>query len=112
VIPTEPIKLEAKPILAIENPDINKVKSLDGKSLLQGHYVVVGAFRSIENAKSYASTLKKAGYPAEVAFHSEKGYYVVHMGNAATLEESHQLRDKYRQMSRYSFRDTWILTID
>lgn len=31
------------------------------------------------------------------------------MNNAATLEEAGQLRDKYRQMSRCSFRDTSLL---
>jgi type IX secretion system PorP/SprF family membrane protein len=89
-----------------------QVKSLDGNGLAPGHYVVVGAFHAVENAKNYARTLKRAGYPASVAYHPEKGYYLVHMVNAPTLDEARQLRDKYRQMSRYSFRDTWILSIE
>lgn len=90
-----------------------KVTRLSGEGLEPGHYVVVGAFRSLENAKSFASTLKKSGYPANVAFQPEKGYYIVHMDKPVhTLDEARTLRDKYRQMSRYSFRDTWVLSID
>lgn len=88
------------------------VKSINGDRLQPGHYVVVGAFRSVENAKSYARTLRRANYPAEVAYQPEKLYYIVHMNNAATIEEARQLRNKYRQMSRYTFRDTWILSIE
>ena len=88
------------------------VKSLSGNGLPPGHYVVVGAFRSVENAKRYARNLKRADYPADVAYHPERQYYIVHMNNAPTIEEARQLRDKYRQMSRYSFRDTWILSIE
>lgn len=88
------------------------VKSLNGNGLPPGHYVVVGAFHSVENAKNYTHTLKRTGYPAAVAFHPEKGYYIVHMTNAPTMDEAREARDKYRQMSRYSFRDTWILTIE
>lgn len=88
------------------------VTTLEGKGLLPGHYVVVGAFASAVNAKNYAAILKRSGYPASVAFHPDKGYYIVHMINAPTLDEAKVLRDKYRQMSRYSFRDTWILSIE
>jgi type IX secretion system PorP/SprF family membrane protein len=90
----------------------NKPKKLTGEALATGHYVVVGAFFSVYNAKNYAATLKKAGYPADVAFHPEKKYYIVHMKNAATLDEAKKLRDIYRAKSRYSFRDTWILSVE
>jgi len=105
---------ESSPIASAdtENQKKEPVKSLSGNGLPAGHYVVVGAFRSVENAKSYARSLKRAGYPADIAYHPEKKYYIVHMTNAPTLEEAKQLRDKYRQMSRYSFRDTWILSIE
>jgi type IX secretion system PorP/SprF family membrane protein len=107
-------KDEATPETSAPTPkeEDQQVKSLDGRGLPPGHYVVVGAFQGVENAKNYAQTLKRAGYPANVAYHPEKGYYLVHMVNAPTVEEARQLRDKYRQMSRYSFRDTWILSIE
>lgn len=107
---------EVKPV--IENTDEKKpetkpvTKSLDGVALAPGHYVVVGAFRSMQNAKTFSRTLKSAGYPASVAFNPEKGYYIVHMGVTPSLDEAQRLRDDYRQKSRYSFKDTWILSIE
>jgi type IX secretion system PorP/SprF family membrane protein len=90
-----------------------QVTTLKGEGLMPGHYVVVGAFHNMLNAKTFAATLKKSGYPANVAFHPDKGYYIVHMEDpSATIEEAKVLRDQYRQMSRYSFKDTWILTIE
>jgi cell division septation protein DedD len=88
------------------------VRNIEGSDLEPGHYVVVGAFANVQNAKNYQSTLKKSGYPAHVSFHPAKGYFIVHMDNVSSIDEARTLRDKYRQMSRYSFRDTWILTIE
>jgi type IX secretion system PorP/SprF family membrane protein len=103
---------EQAPATPINTDETNKeVKSLSGNELSPGHYVVVGAFRSVVNAKTYTRTLKRAGYPADIAYYPEKQYYIVHLNNAPTVEEARQLRDKYRQMSRYTFRDTWILSI-
>jgi hypothetical protein len=73
---------------------------------------VVGAFEHIQNARNYAKTLKKSGYPARISFHPGKGYFIVHMDQVDSIERARELRDKYRQMSRYSFRDTWILSIE
>jgi cell division septation protein DedD len=105
------------PAQADPSPEVGEqpkqaVTNLKGEALPPGHYVVVGAFQSDVNARNYANTLKRSGYPANVAFHPEKGYYIVHMINAPTMDEAKLLRDKYRQMSRYSFRDTWILSIE
>lgn len=89
------------------------VTNLKGEGLAPGHYVVVGIFNSSENALNYMRTLRKAGYPANVAYDGTKKRYVVHMEQPGdNIEEARKLRDKYRQMSRYSFRDTWILSID
>jgi len=80
--------------------------------LPSGYYVVIGVFQSVENARNYRNTLKRSGYPAEIAYHPGKGYYIVHMGNVPTIERARELRDVYRQKSRYSFKDTWILVIE
>lgn len=85
---------------------------VEGEKLNKGHYVVVGAFNSAVNAKKYMNTLKATGYPASMSYIKEKGYYVVHMGNTATIDEARDLRNEYRRKSRYSFRDTWVLTIE
>ena len=106
-------KSEQPSIPSVANQSqMQAVKSLSGNGLPPGHYVVVGAFRSVENAKSYSRTLKRSGYRADVAYYPEKNYYIVHTTNASTLEEAQELRNKYKQMSRYSFRDTWILSVE
>ncbi len=100
---------------ADENPKVTpkvEVKSLDGQNLRPGHYVIVGAFANETNAKNYQKTLVRSGYPAHVSFHPARGYYVVHMDTVESIDEARALRDRYRQMSRYSFRDTWILSIE
>lgn len=104
--PTQDVVQETVPL------EEQKPTKLNGENLAAGNYVVVGAFRSLQNAKNYNTTLKKAGYPSDVAYHPQKGYYIVHMKNAATLDEAKKLRDDYRAKSRYSFRDTWVLTIE
>lgn len=94
-----------------QKPD--SVAKTPQKNLLpSGYYVVIGVFQSIENARNYRNTLKRSGYPAEIAYHPGKGYYIVHMGNVPTIERARELRDVYRQKSRYSFKDTWILVIE
>jgi type IX secretion system PorP/SprF family membrane protein len=108
----DPVIVEPKPEPVKAKPIEAPVKSLDGGNLTPGHYVIVGAFANETNAKNFQNTLKKSGYPAHVAFHPAKGYFVVHMDNVGSLEDARAMRDKYRQMSRYSFRDTWILTIE
>jgi type IX secretion system PorP/SprF family membrane protein len=103
---------ETNPVSPNVLSETKEVKSLSGNGLPPGHYVVVGAFHSVVNAKTYARTLKRAGYPADIAYQPEKQYYIVHLSNAPTVDEARVLRDKYRQMSRYTFRDTWILSIE
>lgn len=93
--------------------DKQTVRSLSGKSLRPGHYVVVGVFRATGYAEKYAFKLRRAGYPADVAYYPEKRYYIVHMNDAPpTKEEAQKLCNTYRRMSRYTFRDTWIISIE
>jgi type IX secretion system PorP/SprF family membrane protein len=107
----EPVTPTPEPITQPSN-ESKQHQTLDGDNLVPGHYVVVGAFQSVVNAKKYTTTLKKAGYPAHVAFDPVKKYFIVHMGVTSSVEEAKTLRDMYRVKSRYSFRDTWILTIE
>jgi type IX secretion system PorP/SprF family membrane protein len=89
------------------------IRSLSGNGLAPGHYVVVGVFRSSVYARNYAQKLRRANYPADVAYHPERDYYIVHMNNAPpTKEEAQKLCNEYRRMSRYTFRDTWIISIE
>jgi cell division septation protein DedD len=90
----------------------HKVETEATGGLAPGHYVVVGAFNSQINANEFTNTLKKFGYPAHVSYYPLRKYYIVHMGNVTSLDGAKTLRDEYRRKSRYSFRDTWILTIE
>jgi type IX secretion system PorP/SprF family membrane protein len=114
---TEVPKQEEHPVTDNKKSETNEIAikkptQLDGNSMAPGHYVVVGAFQSSINAKNYARLLKRSGYPADVAFDPNKKYYFVHMGNVSDLDEAKRLRDVYRQKSRYSFKETWILSIE
>lgn len=106
----EPAPAEIPVATGIQNN--TGVQSLSGNGLPPGHYVVVGVFNSPVYAKKYAFNLKRAKYPADVAYDPERHYYIVHMNNAPpTREEAQKLCNEYRRMSRYTFRDTWILSI-
>lgn len=98
--------------VAKEEPEEQESKKHGGETLIPGHYVVVGAFVSPVNAKNYVNTLKRVGYPASMSYYSGKKLYIVHMGNTPTIEEARELRNQYRARSRYSFKDTWVLTIE
>lgn len=75
------------------------------------YYVVVGAFRYEENAKAFHHELRGSGYPASIVFQPEKKFYIVYVEDAPTLDEAREVCNQYRQLSEYSFPDTWILKV-
>lgn len=95
-----------------EQPEKEKLFTINGRGLKPGHYVVVGAFRSNQNALAYMNNLKKEGYQATVSYSPSKEYYYVHMGNLATLDEAAKIRDTYRKENKFTLKDTWVLTVD
>jgi type IX secretion system PorP/SprF family membrane protein len=107
----EPIKVTQEQEPEPELPK-EKLVTLNGRGLKPGHYVVVGAFRSNQNALAYMNNLKKEGYQATVSYSAVKEFYYVHMGNLATLEEAAKVRDDYRKENKFTLKDTWILTIE
>jgi len=111
VKPAEPI-VENNPEVEIaeSQPDPEPHK-LDGEKLASGHYVVVGVFKFITNALTFKNQLTMANYPAELAFIPAEDYYIVYLGMNTDLGKARLLRDKYRQQSSYSLRETWILSI-
>jgi type IX secretion system PorP/SprF family membrane protein len=119
VVIIEPVVAEEKPVVVQpemekepEVPEKEKIVTLNGRGLKPGHYVVVGAFRSNQNALAYMNNLKKEGYPATVSFSPNKEYYYVHMGNLGTLDEAATLRDTYRKENKFTLKETWILSVD
>ncbi|MBX2963561.1 MAG: PorP/SprF family type IX secretion system membrane protein [Cyclobacteriaceae bacterium] len=109
-VETKPEPIETKP--EVVEPEPEKPRKLNGEELPPGHYVVVGVFKFQTNAKTYRDQLSKASYPAEMAYVPAKEYYIVHLGMDPDIEKAKALRDKYRQQSRYSLRDTWILSVE
>ncbi len=112
VVDQKPVVEEAHPVEAEIETVRDKLTTLSGRGLKPGHYIVVGAFRSNQNALSYMSNLKQEGYPATVSYSEAKNYYLVHMGNQTSLEEAKKLRDQYRHENKFTLRETWILTVD
>jgi type IX secretion system PorP/SprF family membrane protein len=117
--PVEEVKIEpvvAQPEIVEEvaevKPEQEKIVTLSGRGLKPGNYVVVGAFRSNQNALVFMNNLKKEGHLATVSYSPTKEYYYVHMGNIATVEEAAKLRDEYRKENKFNFRDTWVLTVE
>ncbi len=114
VIVEEPKKV-IEPVITQPEPEQPKEKivTLSGRGLKSGHYVVVGAFRSNQNALAYMNNLRKEGYQeATVSYSADKQYYYVHMGNMGTPEEAAKLRDSFRKENKFSLKDTWVLTIE
>lgn len=105
---TQPVAVQPEP----EQPVKEKVVTLNGRGLKPGHYLVVGAFRSNQNALAFMNNLKKEGYQATVSYSPSKEYYYVHMGNLESLDEAKKLRDDYRKENKFTLKDTWILTIE
>ncbi|MEQ1586679.1 MAG: PorP/SprF family type IX secretion system membrane protein [Cyclobacteriaceae bacterium] len=108
----KPVVEEVHPVEAEIEPVRDKLTTLSGRGLKPGHYIVVGAFRSNQNALNYMNNLKQEGYPATVSYSEAKNYYLVHMGNQASLDEAKKLRDKYRVENKFTLRETWILTVE
>jgi len=121
---TEESKVE-QPAESEKEPEKEKIVTLTGRDLRPGHYVVVGVFRSNQNALNHMNNLKKEGYPnvmnnlkkegypnVTVSYSATKQYYYVHMGNLANVEEAAKLRDQYRKETKTSLRDCWVLSID
>lgn len=110
----EPKKEVVEPVVTQPEPEQTKEKvvTLNGRGLKPGHYVVVGAFRSNQNALAFMNNLKKEGYQATVSYSPTKEYYYVHMGNLESLDDAKKLRDDYRKENKFTLKDTWILTIE
>ncbi len=75
------------------------------------HYIIVGAFRSKENAKKYSDKLKREGHDNEYGFVTAKAVYYVYLKKIDDREEAIRVRTEYRAMKNFEFPNAWILTI-
>lgn len=86
-------------------------RGTDQNELDKGHYVIVGVFSQIENAKKYSENLKQAGYDNDFGFVSKRNAYYIHVKSSDNLEEVRQTRDEFRKMNLFQFSDAWVLTM-
>lgn len=77
-----------------------------------GHYVVVGAFLSKENADEYSNKLKAKGYENNYGFLTEKDYYYVYIyKNTDDASKARIIRDKFRTNDEFDFKNAWLLSV-
>jgi len=76
-----------------------------------GIYVVVGAFKSHENASKYNNDVVKLGYPSKIGL-GKKGLYYVYVYSSIYLESSRKMRDQIREIRDLDFRKAWILEVE
>ncbi|MBX2970344.1 MAG: PorP/SprF family type IX secretion system membrane protein [Cyclobacteriaceae bacterium] len=74
-----------------------------------GDFVVVGSFRSMENAKHFSDGLVKMGFTADYGHLTEKEMWYVYVTYTNDINKARAERDKYRKMK--IFRDAWLLTV-
>lgn len=78
-----------------------------------GHYVIVGTFKVKQNALSFSQVLLKEGYKAEYRFLTAKEFYYVFVFKSENnLEAAQAERDRLRNVNKYEFSDSWILTVE
>lgn len=73
-------------------------------------YVIVGAFRSKENAQHYDEQMVKMGFPeVHYGFLSARNLWYVYVASTDNLDAAKAARDKYRKLKM--FKDAWLLTV-
>lgn len=108
VTPREEIPLQKPPIESI-TPGTNSPPRTF--KLSQGHYVVAGVFKVMQNAISYAQDLALKGYAeATVAIHPENDLYYVYIFSSYDIDAARKMRNQLRL--RRPLNEAWILTIE
>lgn len=81
------------------------------QELALGDYVVVGVFKSEENAQKVAEVYKNETMTkALFGYCSTKSLWFVTVGTSSNIEEARASRDKYR-LQHKAFKDAWLLTV-
>jgi type IX secretion system PorP/SprF family membrane protein len=79
--------------------------------LAKGHYVVVGSFKSAQNANLSRQRFISLAYDdAYVAQNPKNRFYYVYVFATSDIVLARRVRDQYRAIS--ASRDAWVLTID
>lgn len=101
--------LETKPAsqALVDNATVRQenVELVDGAGL-QAYNVVVGSFQLKANAEGLQSTLKSAGYAAQIVYNSERNMYRVVASTHADKASAVQSRNQFRSGN---YPDAWLL---
>jgi type IX secretion system PorP/SprF family membrane protein len=80
-------------------------------SLANGHYVVAGAFKIMDNAIRYSQELHSKGYTdATIAINPKNNLYYVYIFSSYDIEEARKVRNQYRV--RRPFHEVWLFTME
>lgn len=101
--------LETKPAAEamVENATVRQenVELIDGAGL-QTYSVIVGSFQLKANAEGLQSTLKSAGYAAQIVYNAERNMYRVVASTFADKAAAVQSRNQFRAGN---YPDAWLL---
>lgn len=91
----------------VENATVRQenVELIDGAGL-QAYSVVVGSFQLKANAEGLQSTLKSAGYAAQIVYNSDRNMYRVVATTSADKATAVQSRNQLRSGN---YPDAWLL---
>jgi len=70
------------------------------------NYVVIGAFRVLDNAVRYTAAANKNGFTAEYAIHPSRNLYYVYILNTADRKKAFNLLIKIKVETNY--KDAWV----
>lgn len=98
-----------KPAAPVERHEFVK-RGDHAKEMDLADYVIVGAFRSEENAKRFDEQLIAGGFPeAEYGFLTARNLWYVYIASSNDIDEARAKRDKYRESKVFSH--AWLLTV-
>lgn len=82
----------------------------DERTADDGYYLVVGVFKSVDNAIKQMSYLKKDGFSPAVLYRSDKDFYYVYTTYSPTRQETIDEWKKIRRQNKYY--GSWIYLVD
>lgn len=103
----------AEPIVVPSEPRHETVQRGSHQDELEvSNYVIVGSFRLKENAQRYSEQLFDEGFANQLGFISVKNVYYVYVFKSSDLTETREIRDRFRKMNNFQFRQSWVLTVE
>ncbi len=94
--------VQVLPAQVNDNPD----------ELKKGTYLIVGVFSDSQNAIKYSTQMLYAGYKTNIGYNSVKKLHYVYILTENDLEVAKKQRDNLRKITRFQFKDTWILIVE